>query len=103
MCSKLFTISTNILYFTIIDFNNHNSARKFTGMSNESINSPFTPNNILSPLFSYAGTNTIIKVNGSLIQDKITYTDGKIVNIYTVFEIVFRKLYKFWSRYEFFC
>ena len=103
MCSKLFTISTNILHFTIIDFNNHNSARKFTGMSNESINSPFTPNNILSPLFSYAGTNTIIKVNGSLIQDKITYTDGKIVNIYTVFEIVFRKLYKFWSRYEFFC
>ena len=58
-------------------------------MSNESINPPFTPNNIHSPLFSYAGTNTIIKVNESLIQDKITYTDGKIVNIYTVYDIVF--------------
>ena len=57
-------------------------------MSNESITPPSAPNNFLSPSLNYLGTKIRITFSGSCLkQDKITYTHGKIVNIYIVYEI----------------
>ena len=42
----------------------------------------------MTPELSHFGSKIRVKLNGScLIQDKITYTHGKIVNIYIVYEI----------------
>ena len=58
------------------------------GLSNESITPPSAPNNFLSPSLNYLGTKIRVKFSGSCLkQDKITYTHGKIVNIYIVYEI----------------
>ena len=58
------------------------------GLSNESITPPSATNNFLSPSLNYLGTKIRIKFSGiCLKQDKITYTHGKIVNIYIVYEI----------------
>ena len=57
-------------------------------MSNESITPLSAPNNFLSPSLNYLGTKIRITFSGSCLkQDKITYTHGKIVNIYIVYEI----------------
>ena len=46
------------------------------------------PNNFLSPSLSYLGTKIKVRFSGTCLkQDKITYTHGKIVNIYIVYEI----------------
>ena len=58
------------------------------GLSNESITPPSAPNNFLSPSLNYLGTKIRVRFSGSCLkQDKITYTHGKIVNIYIVYEI----------------
>ena len=58
------------------------------GLSNESITPHSSLNNFLSPSLNYLGTKIRIKFSGSCLkQDKITYTHGKIVNIYIVYEI----------------
>ena len=58
------------------------------GLSNESITPPSAPNNFLSPSLNYLGTKIRVKFSGSCLkQDKITYTHGKIVNIYIVYEM----------------
>ena len=57
-------------------------------MSNESIKPPFATNNFLTPSLNYVGTKIRVKFSGSCLkQDKVTYTHGKIVNIYIVYEI----------------
>ena len=57
-------------------------------MSDESIKSPSAPHNFLKPSLNYSVTKTIVRFSGSCRkQDKITYTHGKIVNIYIVYEI----------------
>ena len=57
-------------------------------MSNESIKSPSAPNNFLTPSLNYLGTKISAKFSGSCLkQDKVTCTQGKIVNIYIVYEI----------------
>ena len=57
-------------------------------MSNENITPPSAPNNFITPSLNYLGTNIRVKFSGSCLkQDKITYTHGKIVNIYIVYEI----------------
>ena len=57
-------------------------------MSNESITPFSAPNNFLTPSLKYLGTKTRVKFSGSCLkQDKVTYTHGKIVNIYIVNEI----------------
>ena len=66
----------------------HISAWKSKGLSDESIKSPSTSDNSLSPSFSYIGTKTRVKFVGSCLkQDKATFTNGKTVNIYIVYEI----------------
>ena len=58
------------------------------GLSNESITPPSAANNFLTPSLNYLGTKIRVKFSGSCLkQDKITYTHGKIVNIYIVYEI----------------
>ena len=61
---------------------------KSTGLSNESITPPSATNNFLSPSLNYLGSKIRVRFSGSCLkQDKITYTHGKIVNIYIVYEI----------------
>ena len=57
-------------------------------MSDEKINSITTSNYSMTPELSYYGTKTRVKFSGSCLkQDKTTYNNGKIVNIYIVYEI----------------
>ena len=57
-------------------------------MSDESIKAPSAPNNFLNPSLDYLGTKTKVRFSKSrLKQDKVTYSHGEIVNIYTVYEI----------------
>ena len=57
-------------------------------LSTETINPPTTSDNSLTPAVSYYGTKTRIKFTGSCLkQPKISYTHGKVVNIYIVYEL----------------
>ena len=61
---------------------------KSKGLSDEGINSIKTSNYSVIPYLDYNGTKIKVKFNGiCLKQDKITYTHGKIVNIYIVYEM----------------
>ena len=60
---------------------------KTKGISDESIKTPASINNILNPLLEY-GNKSKLKFNGSCLkQDKLEFNHGIIVNIYIVFEI----------------
>ena len=55
---------------------------------NERINSITPTNYSITPDLSYYGSKIRVKFIGSFLkQDKITYTPGKTVNIYIVYEI----------------
>ena len=57
-------------------------------MSDESIKPLSTSDNSLGPSLSYIGTKTRVKFVGSCLkQDKNTFTHGKTVNVYIVYEI----------------
>ena len=61
---------------------------KSKGLSDETIKPFTTSGNSLAPALSYCGTKKRVKFTGSCLkQDKITYTHGKTVNIYIVFEL----------------
>ena len=61
---------------------------KSEGLSDENITPPITPDYNLTPKLSYFGTKTRVKFNGSCLkQDIITYNDGRMVNIYIVYEL----------------
>ena len=54
--------------------------------SEERVNSITASNYSITPELSYYGSKIRVKFNGSpLKQDKLTYTYGKIVNIYIVY------------------
>ena len=58
------------------------------GLSAESTEPPARPDNSLTPALSYYGTKTRVKLTGSCLkQSKISYTHGKVVNIYIVYEL----------------
>ena len=58
------------------------------GLSNESIKPPTTSDNGLTPELNYYGTETRVKfIRSCLKQSKISYTHGKVVNIYIVYEL----------------
>ena len=64
------------------------SSWKSKGLSAETINLPTTSDNSLTPTVSYYGTKTRVKFTGSCLkQPKISYTHGKVVNIYIVYEL----------------
>ena len=64
------------------------SSWKSKGLSAESIKPPATSDNSLTPVLSYYGRKTRVKFVGSCLkQPKISYTHGKVVNIYIVYEL----------------
>ena len=59
---------------------------KYKGLSDESIKSPSTSDNSLTPLTDYLGNKIRVKFNGIILrQPKISYTHRKTVNIYIVY------------------
>ena len=58
------------------------------GLSSESIKPPTTSDNSYTPALIYYGTKTRVKIAGSCLKQlKISYTHGKIVNIYIIYEL----------------
>ena len=58
------------------------------GLSHKRFNSNTSSNYKITPELSYHDTKIRVKFNGSsLKQDKVTYSHGKIVNMYIAYEI----------------
>ena len=58
-------------------------------MSDENIKGFSTSDNSLRPLIDYYSYNVRVKFNGSILrQPKVTYTHGKSVNIWIVYELI---------------
>ena len=75
-------------YFKRITNTDYISSWKSKGLSAESIKPPIRSDNSLTPALSYYGTKTRAKFTGSsLKQSQISYTHGKVVNIYIVYEL----------------
>ena len=75
-------------YFKVIANTDYVSSWKSKGLSAESIKPPTTSDNSLTSALSYYGTKTRVKFTGSCLkQSKISYTHGKVVNIYIVYEL----------------
>ena len=75
-------------YFKVITNTDYISSWKSKGLSAESIKPPTTSDNSLTPALNYYGTKTRVKFTGSCLkQSKISYTHGKVVNIYIVYEL----------------
>ena len=78
-----FSLWTNILYIW---------SWKSKGQSDKNITARTTSDYRFNPQLSYFGTKTRVDFRGSCLkQDKFTFNDGKIVNIYTAYELI--KLY----------
>ena len=75
-------------YIKIIANTKYISEWKPKGLSNESMKPFPTSDNSLTPLIDYYDYNIRVRFNGSVLkQPKVTYTHGKIVNIYIVHEL----------------
>ena len=75
-------------YFKVIANTDYVSSWKSKGLSAKTIKPPTTSDNSLTPAVSYYGTKTRVKFTGSCLkQSKISYTHGKVVNIYIVYEL----------------
>ena len=75
-------------YFKLITNTDYVSSWKSKGLSSESIKPPTTSNNSLTPIVNYYGTKKRVKFTGRCLkQSKMSYTHGKIVNIYIVYEL----------------
>ena len=56
--------------------------------SAETIKSPTTSDNSLTPELNYYGTKTRVKCIGSCLKEsKLSYTHGKVENIYIAYEL----------------
>ena len=79
-------------YFKILPNTNYVLSWKSKGLSAETIKShttsPLTTSDYnLIPTLSYSGTKRKLKFTGSYLkQDQISYTHGKVVNVYIVYE-----------------
>ena len=61
---------------------------KSKGLSDERTNSSKTSNHSITQNLDCYGTKTRVEFNGSCMkQDKITFTHGKVVNTYIIYEI----------------
>ena len=64
------------------------SSWKSKGLSAQTIKPPTTSDNSLTLAVSCYGTKTRVKFTGSCLKQlKISYTHGKVVNIYIVYEL----------------
>ena len=68
---------------------NHISSKKSKGLSDESIKPPTTSDNSLAPAINNYGSKIRVKFARSCLKqsNKLSYTHGKIVNIYIVYEL----------------
>ena len=75
-------------YFKVITNTDFVSSWKSKGSSYGSIK-PYTPSdNSLTPVLNYYGTKKRVTLTGSCLkQPIISYTHGKVVNIYIVYEL----------------
>ena len=74
--------------FSITKYLKYVSERKSKELSNESFKAISTSDNSLNPRLSYYGTKIRVKFTGDCLkQTKITYTHGKVVNIYIAYEL----------------
>ena len=63
-------------------------SRKSKGVSGEIITASATSSNNLTPLIDYYASKVKVKFTGSCLkQSKISYTYGKVVIIYIVYEL----------------
>ena len=75
-------------YFKMNTNTDYISSWKSKGVSAENIKPPTTSDNSLAPAISYYGTKTRVKFTGSCLKEsKISYTHGKVVNIYIIYEL----------------
>ena len=75
-------------YFKMITNTDYVSSWKSKGLSAETIKPPTTSDNSLTPILSCCGTKPRAKFTGSCLkQSNISYTHGKVVNIYIVYEL----------------
>ena len=84
-----FVFQTVYRYFKIANAIDSNiSSWKSKGLSDESIKSPSTCNEILNPSVDYVSSKSRVKFYGDCLkQEKITFNHRKVVNIYIVYEI----------------
>ena len=76
-------------YFKVIANTDYASSWKSKVLSAETIKPPTTSDNSLNPAVSYYGTKTRVKCTGSCLkQSTISYTHGKVVNIYYFMNLV---------------
>ena len=74
--------------FSITQYVEYVSEWKSKGLSNECIKAISTSDNSLNPTLSYYDTKIRVKFTGGCLkQPKISYTHGKVVNIYIVYEL----------------
>ena len=74
-------------YLKVITNTDYVSSWKSKGLSAESIKPPTTSDNSLAPELNYHGTKIRVKFTGSwLKQSKVSYTHGKVVKIYIIYE-----------------
>ena len=79
-----------VRYFKVntITTTSYVSSWKSKGLSAETIKPPTGSDNSLTPELNYYGTKTRVKFTGSCLkQPKVSYTDGKVVKIYIVYEL----------------
>ena len=75
-------------YFKVITNTDYASSWKSQGLSAESIKPPTTSDNSLAPILNYYGAKTRVKFTGSCLkQPNISYTHGKVVSIYIVYQL----------------
>ena len=72
-------------YFKTIINTDYISSWKSNGLSTESIKTPTTSDNSLTPALSYYDYNIRVKLTGNCL--KITYTHKRVVNTYIVYEL----------------
>ena len=74
--------------FSITNYLEYIPEWKSKGLSNESFKAISTSDNNLNPTLSYYGTKTRVKFTGDCVkQTKITYSHGKVVNVYIAYEL----------------
>ena len=75
-------------YFKVIAITDYVLSWKSKGLSAETIKPPTTSDNNLTPAVSYYGIKERVKFAGSCLKEpKISYTHGKVVKIYIVYEL----------------
>ena len=75
-------------YFKLITNTDYVSSWKSKKLSSESIKPLTTSDNSLTPALNYYGTKTRVQFTGSCLkQSKISYTHGKVENVYIVYEL----------------